>query len=46
MRAAISLPTTGTIPVPCSTISATRTFSTPVRYTELSSDRFRDFWRD
>ena len=29
MRAAISLPTTGTIPVPCSTISATRTFSTP-----------------
>ena len=29
MRAAISLPTTGTIPVPCSTISATRTFRTP-----------------
>src|SRR6266446_5713279 len=29
MRAAISLPTMGTIPVPCSTISATRTSSTP-----------------
>jgi hypothetical protein len=29
MRAAISLPTTGTIPEPCSTISATRTSSTP-----------------
>jgi integrase len=29
MRAAISLPTTGTIPVPCSTISATGTSSTP-----------------
>jgi hypothetical protein len=29
MRAAISLPTMGTIPEPCSTISATRTSSTP-----------------
>ena len=29
MRAAISLPTTGTIPEPCNTISATRTSSTP-----------------
>src|SRR6478672_4585667 len=29
MRAAINLPTTGTIPEPCSTISATRTSSTP-----------------
>src|SRR5262249_16269595 len=29
MRAAISLPTVGTIREPCSTISATRTFSTP-----------------
>ena len=29
MRAATSLPTTGTIPEPCSTISATRTSSTP-----------------
>src|SRR5258708_28032560 len=29
MRAAINLPTTDTIPVPCSTISATRTSSTP-----------------
>src|SRR5882757_7769186 len=28
MRAAISLPTTGTIPEPCSTISVTRTSST------------------
>ena len=29
MRAAISWPTTGTIPEPCSIISATRTSSTP-----------------
>ena len=29
MRAAINLPTTGTIPEPCNTISATRTSSTP-----------------
>ena len=29
MRAGISLPTMGTIPEPCSTISATRTSSTP-----------------
>jgi hypothetical protein len=29
MHAAINLPTTGTIPEPCSTISATRTSSTP-----------------
>jgi site-specific recombinase XerD len=30
----------------CNTISATKTPSTTVRYTELTPERFRDFWKD
>jgi type 1 fimbriae regulatory protein FimB/type 1 fimbriae regulatory protein FimE len=35
----------GTIPEPYSTIGH-KNIQHTVRYTELSPDRFRDFWRD
>ena len=45
MRAAISLPTTGTIPEQQHYLGL-KNIQHTVRCTELSSDRFRDFWRD
>jgi integrase len=45
MPAAISSPMTDTTPEPCKHYLGHKNIQHTVRYTELSPDRFRDFWR-